>query len=415
MAEEWPEVARVFNVGVSGGLPDEIGEEAVPAIQPLPRPQQPAKIVHFPLERRDVPHEAGRLRVIPEGRFFQLDSGQRLTAVDVAYETYGRLDPDGSNAIIVFHALTGSQHVAGRDGWWRGVVGPGRALDTRRYYVVCVNILGGCYGTTGPLSLNPATGRPFGSDFPPITLRDAVRLQRLLLDQLGVRHVVAAVGGSMGGMEALEWTVLYPAFTSAVVSIAAPARANALSIALNQIGRDAIREDPDFADGHYYPGLGPKRGLQLARELAMVSYRSPAELQKRFGQRLQGETSDRFRAPFEVGRYLRHQGQKLAERFDANSYLYLTEALDRFDLGAGRGGVARVLADLETPLLVVGIDSDWLYPADEQRDIVEKVRSGGGRAAYAELHSLFGHDGFLIEQGQVGYVIDRFLREVPVV
>lgn len=340
---------------------------------------------------------------------FLLERGNRLDSVTVAYETYGELNHAGDNAIIVLHALTGDSHVAShgpddrRAGWWEGMVGPGMALDTNRYFVVCANMLGGCRGTTGPATIDPETGRAYGRSFPSVTVGDMVRLQKLLLDHLGVRRLQLACGGSMGGMQALEWAVAYPDFVAATAIIAAPARSPAQSIAYNVVARRAIMLDPKWRGGEYATDDGPEEGLGIARMIGMITYQSEPSMERKFGRAAAAD--GRYR----IDHYLAYQGNKLARRFDPNSYLCLIEAIDGFDIGRGRGGVRRALAQIKSRVLLVGIDSDILYPAYLVRKAAREMGDLGVSATYVELSSPFGHDAFLIEVEKVQCVIATFL------
>ncbi len=335
------------------------------------------------------------VRFLDLDRPFALESGEALPGVRVAYRTWGTLAPGGDNAVLVCHALTGS---ADLDRWWGGTLGPGRAFDPSGDFVICTNVLGSCYGTTGPVSLRPDGVGPWGPDFPAVTVRDMVRLQAELLDRLGVRRVRLVTGGSLGGMQALEWTAMFPERVGAAAIIAAPARQSAWAIALSHAQRAAIEADPRFRDGRYPADDPPRDGLAVARSIAMCSYRSWESLESRFGRR---------EAPgggFEVESYLRHHGRKLADRFDANSYLTLTRAMDTHDVGRGRGGVEAALAAIAVPVLVVAIDSDQLFPAEEQWRLVE----GLPRGCLAWLASPHGHDAFLIETGEINRLIRGF-------
>jgi len=366
----------------------------------------------------------------------QTDSGL-LAPVDIAYECYGRRNEDGSNAILICHALTGSAHAGtfyddegaleGVEGWWDPMIGPGRALDTDRYFVVCSNFLGSCYGTTGPTSIDPKTGRPYGPRFPAITVRDIVRAQRLLLGALSITRLVTVTGGSLGGFQVLEWAAMYPEMVRSIVPIATSLSHSAWCIAFNQVAREAIRLDPAFRDGDYEPGAQPLGGLGVARQVAMISYRSGVSFQARFGRRLapgtartdplewRGEGNKAIPAgnDYEVSRYLRYQGHKLVERFDANTYITITEAMDRHDVGAGRGSAAQALAPFRGPVLCLGIDSDLLYPTYQQREIVELFRNNGNDARYVEIASPHGHDAFLIEWDPLSAIIGEFVAAVP--
>lgn len=334
----------------------------------------------------------------------RLERGGVLERVAVAFETYGTLAEDGDNAVLVCHALTGSAHAAGvgaREevpGWWDPLIGPGKAIDTNRYYVVCANVLGGCYGTTGPASLDPATGRPYGYKFPRYTMRDVVEVQRRLIDALGINSLRAVIGGSMGGMQALEWAATYPERVRAVVPIAIGARHSAWAIGLNEVARRAIMADPTWEDGEYPLERQPEAGLGLARAIAMLSYRSFDSLESKFGR-------ERIGAGFEIASYLNYQGVKLVERFDANTYLLLTLAMDEYDIAEGRGTPASVLRGISIPALVMGIDSDVLYPEREAKALADVMPN----ASYARIASPHGHDAFLIEFSQVSAHLRRFM------
>lgn len=359
-------------------------------------------------------------------RPFSLEGGGSLTDVTVAYETWGTLNSDASNAILVCHAWTGDSHVSGAaskghptSGWWEGVVGPGRAIDTDKYFVVCSNVLGGCQGTTGPASAHPVDGKPYGLRFPVITIRDMVRAQAHLADSLGIQRWHAVVGGSMGGMQALEWAIILPDRVGALVAIASCAEASAQQIAWSSIGRRALLHDPAFNHGNYYdagPDGGPWVGLSTARMVAQVTFRTDSRFSEKFGRRLKKENFnaegiDLF-SEFEVEGYLDHHGDKLVRRFDANSYLYIGKAMDLHDVGRGRGGVVAGLARIKAPTLTMSIDSDILYPAYQQEIIQQHLRNNDPRNRHVTIHSIEGHDGFLIETVAVGAGIREFLQSV---
>lgn len=341
---------------------------------------------------------------------FRLTTGGQLSEVTVAYETYGTLSPEKNNVILVVHALTGDSHPAAHneqdeEGWWDLLVGPGRPLDSERFFIICSNVLGGCQGTTGPASPDPATGQPYGMQFPAITVRDMVNVQKALLEQLGINHLALVIGGSMGGMQALEWAVSYPGFADAVVAIAAPGYASPQSIAYNRVGRQAVMLDPDWQQGNYYGGPGPARGLSIARAVGMITYQSEQSMTNKFARKMRD-------GQFEVENYLDHQGQRLAERFDANSYLYLLRALDLYDLGHGYASYKAALARIEARVLVVGVTSDILYPAQQQIELVQTLKSLGVRAEYAEVDSPHGHDGFLIDFDLLRPILTDFIATV---
>lgn len=351
-----------------------------------------------------------------------LESGQTLTDVTLCYEVFGRLNPEGDNAILVCHALTGDSHVAGRyrpddpkPGWWDDAVGPGKALDTDRYCVICSNVLGGCQGSTGPSSVNPETGRPYGLDFPIVTVRDMVRAQARLLDLLGVRRLLAVVGGSLGAMQALEWAATYPDRMRGIIPIGGAGRFHPQGIAFNEVQRQAILNDPDFRGGQYYGTPGPVRGLATARMLGMITYRSDESMWAQFGRDMRSGADplqQGFAVAYQVESYLHHQGQKLVERFDANSYLYLTRAMDLMDLGRGRGSYEEAHRRIRARVLAVGIRSDLLFPTYLQRETVALVQAAGGRAEYLEMDSPWGHDAFLVDFHLIEEPIGRFLREL---
>jgi homoserine O-acetyltransferase/O-succinyltransferase len=351
----------------------------------------------------------------PDG--FRLESGRILRPVTVAYETYGSLDADGANAVLVAHALTGSARAAGgpedgEPGWWDDMVGPGKTFDTRRYFVICANVIGGCYGSTGPASLNPDSGRPYAMDFPVVTIRDMVRVQKKLLEYLGVKRLAVVAGGSMGGMQALEWAVTYPEFIDSVISVAASERLTPLAIAYNQAGRRAIMDDSQWRRGDYYDRTFPAKGLALARMIGTITYKSNETFEERFGRKLSGEKADcyNFFQDFAVESYLSYQGAKLVKRFDANAYLYLTKAMDLHDLSHGYPTTATAMRRIKARVLLVGISSDLLFPPQELRGLSVELRRHGVDCAYSEIQSPFGHDAFLIEFEQVSRIIDGFLH-----
>jgi homoserine O-acetyltransferase len=341
---------------------------------------------------------------------FVLESGQSLAPVSVAYETHGKLNGEGTNAILVCHALTGDAHAAGIDakgriGWWDGVIGRGKAFDTDKYFVVCSNFLGSCYGTTGPTSPNPATGLPYGRSFPTFAVRDMVRLQHHVLKHLGINRLVTVSGGSLGGMQVLEWALMYPDFVETIVPIATAAKHSAWCIGLNEVARLAIENDQA---GSHVNGHGEsERGLALARMIAIISYRSRASFEQRFSrnQTTGGATHDPL---FDVESYLHYQGEKLVRRFDAATYVAITKAMDRHDITRGRLGLQETLGTIKARGLCIGIDSDVLYPVVEQAELAAHIPS----AKYAEVRSIHGHDAFLIEFDQLNRLIKDFLKEV---
>ena len=346
-----------------------------------------------------------------------LASGQRLERVEVAYETYGTLNPDTSNAVLVCHALTGDQHVAsvhprtGKTGWWSRMVGVGKPIDPARHFIVCANVLGGCSGSTGPGSIDPATGAAYAMSFPVITIADMVAAQVALLDHLGVHQLAAAVGGSMGGMQVLELAARYPERVRSAVVIASAARHSAQNIAFHEVGRQAIMADPEWKRGAYT--AAPAAGLAVARMAAHITYLSEAGLTEKFGRRLQDREAlgFGFDADFQVESYLRHQGLSFVERFDANSYLYITRAMDYFDLATPHDGrLAEAFRGTRTRFAVVSFTSDWLYPTVESRRIVSALNAAGAEVSFVELESPHGHDSFLVDAPELNRVVDGFLR-----
>jgi homoserine O-acetyltransferase len=357
---------------------------------------------------------------------FAVESGAVLRDVTVAYETWGSLNSDGSNAVLICHAWTGDSHAAGRagpghptPGWWDDCIGPGKHIDTNRWFVVCPNVLGGCQGSTGPASPHPADGKPYGSRFPVLTIRDMVRHQSRLMRHLGIERWAAVIGGSMGGMQVLEWAITYPEKVRSIVPIASTMQASAQQIAWGAIGRRAIRLDPRWRGGDYYdaePGDGPWEGLGVARQLAQVTFRSDNAFTERFGRELADQESvgDTFGLwqEFEVERYLAYHGDKLVRRFDANSYLIVGKAMDLHDIARGRGSVERAMARIRVPNLTIGVNSDILYPPYQQRQMSRLLSRTGVPSSYIEIDSPHGHDAFLIHFDQVGEPIAKFLAAI---
>ena len=368
---------------------------------------------------------AGNRQFLALDRKLALDGGGVLDAVEIAYETWGTLNDDASNAVLLCHAWTGDSHAAGRagpghptPGWWESIVGPRAAIDTDRWFVVCSNVLGGCQGTTGPSSLDPQTGVAYGSKFPVVTIRDMVRAQARLADHLGIRRWHSVIGGSMGGMQVLEWAVTYPDRVRSIVPIASCLQASAQQIAWESIGRRAILHDPNFRGGDYYDapaGQGPHRGLSTARMVAQVTFRSDNVFNQKFGRDVVG-SDQHSNAPaeqqFEVERYLEYHGDKLTRRFDANSYLLIGRAMDLHDIARGRGGLDSAVKRITAPTLSIGIASDMLYPSYQQIQIRDALVTRGVRADYVEIDSPHGHDSFLIDLDQVAPPITRFLESV---
>ena len=348
-----------------------------------------------------------------------LSSGKTLERVDVAYETFGTLDADGENAILICHALSGDAHAAAgpgvdgeeRVGWWDGMVGPGQPIDTERYFVICSNVLGGCSGTTGPGSIDPETGTPYGLRFPLVTVEDMVDVQAALLDELGIERLLAVVGGSLGGMQALTWARRYPKRVVGLLAGATTSRLTAQAIAFNEVGRTAILGDPSFHGGDYYDRGQPHHGLAVARMIGHITYLSDESMHEKFGRRLRGRENHAFEfvTEFEVESYLAYQGRKFVERFDANTYLYMTKAMDYFDLAAGTPSLNAALEGVGARALIWSFTSDWLFPTYHAMEIVDALASNGAEVSFAELRSPYGHDSFLLENEAQGLFVTPFL------
>ena len=352
------------------------------------------------------------------GQELALEGGGTLAPFTLAFETYGTLSPARDNAILVTHALSGDAHVAGRHsandrrpGWWDMMIGPGKALDTGRYFVICSNVIGGCSGSTGPASENPATGRPYGTDFPVVTIADMVNAQIRLLDHFGIDKLLAAVGGSMGGMQVLELTVSHPHRVHLAVPMATAARQPVQAIAFNEVGRQAIMADPDWRNGHYYGKKTPAKGLAVARMVGHITYLSDEAMQEKFGRRLRDihDYSFTFSADFEVESYLRYQGLSFTSRFDANTYLYITRALDYFDLTRRAGTLVDAFRDVRSRFLVLAFSSDWLHPPYQLKEIVSALRATHKHVSYYEVESHYGHDAFLLEREKMEGIVAAFL------
>ncbi len=350
-----------------------------------------------------------------------LDNGGKLGPIALAYETYGKLNRDKSNAVLILHALSGDSHAAGRyeegepkAGWWDNTIGPGKAFDTDRYFVICSNVIGGCQGSTGPSSINPATGKEYGLSFPLITVGDMVRAQVHLVDHLGIPKLLAVAGGSMGGMQALQWAVAYPDRVAASIPIATTAKHSPQQIAFNQVGRAAIMADPNFQGGDYYGKAVPKDGLALARMVGHITYLSDDSMQEKFGRKLRGKKAYgyNFSVDFEVESYLKYKGDSFVNRFDANSYLYITKAIDYFDLTLQPGTLVKAFENVTAKFLVVSYKSDWLYPPYQSREIVRALMVRGVDVTYCEIDSRYGHDAFLLDEGEMSKIIRNFLVNV---
>jgi homoserine O-acetyltransferase len=351
---------------------------------------------------------------------FVLESGATLGPVTLAYETYGRLNADRSNAILILHALSGSAHAAGvhspddsHPGWWDDCIGPGKAFDTDRFFVICSNVLGSCYGSSGPASIDPATGRPYGLNFPVITVGDMVRAQLRLIDHLGIGTLLAVAGGSMGGMQALEWAAHHPERLRAAIPLATTARHSPMLIAFSEVGRQAIYADPAWNNGDYYDnGKRPDAGLAVARMVGHITYLSDASMQQKFGRRLQTreQYGYEFQTEFEVESYLKYNGNNFTRRFDANSYLYVTKAMDYFDLSAPTGSLAAAFAAaVDVKYLVVSFTSDWLYPSYHSKELVRALTAVGADVTYLDIESTWGHDAFLLEVETMTRLLTSFL------
>jgi homoserine O-acetyltransferase len=338
-----------------------------------------------------------------------LDCGTTLAPVDVAYETYGELNAARTNAILVLHAFSGDAHAAGTDpdggnaGWWDNMIGAGKAFDTNKYFVICSNVLSGCRGTSGPGSINPATGCPYAMSFPPVTLADMVRLQRMLIEHLGIERLLSVSGGSMGAMQALQWAVAYPDAIASAIPIAGTARHSAQQIAFNEVGRQAIMADPDWNEGNYYGRKLPARGLSVARMVGHITYMSDASMREKFGRRLRDQNQ------FEVESYLRYRGSQFVDRFDANSYLYITKAMDYFDLTHGQHSLSAAFENVKARFLVISFTSDWLYPSYQSLEVVRALRGRNCDVAYCELPSSYGHDAFLVNVTEQSELVRGFL------
>jgi homoserine O-acetyltransferase len=347
---------------------------------------------------------------------FTFECGQSIPGFTLRYETYGRLNERRDNAIFVCHALSGDHHAAGihslrdrKTGWWNNIIGPGKALDTTKYFVICSNCLGGCQGSTGPMSVDPTTGRAYGMTFPALTIRDMVRADKRLLDHLGVTRLHAAIGGSMGGMRVLQFGIEYPEFIERMLPMATTARENAQAIAFNAVGREAIIQDPEWHGGDYASGGGPRVGLAIARMMAHITYVSDQSMDRKFGRRKRDAADSGPAGQFEVESYLQHQGQSFINRFDANTYLYITRALDHFDLAGTYGSLEKAFEPVKARTLCVAFTSDWLFPSDQNRAFVLALLRSGKSASYAELKTDLGHDSFLLESPALYDLVRSFL------
>ena len=358
------------------------------------------------------------IRVVEARQPLELECGKTLAPIDVAYETYGELNEAGDNAVLICHALSGDAHVAGinnpddrKPGWWDVMVGPGKGIDTNKYFVICSNFLGGCGGTTGPSSINPSTGKPYGLDFPIITIADMVKVQRVLLDKLGIKELLAVIGGSIGGMQVLQWAIEYPDFVKAAIPAATTTHLGAQSIAFDAVGRNAILADPNFEGGQYTDEKGPDRGLAIARMIGHITYLSEQGMREKFGRKLRNADSYRydFNSEFAVETYLDYQGQSFVERFDSNSYLYITRAADYFDLEKDYGSLKNAFSNTKCRFLVISFASDWLFTPAQSRSIVNALVANDKDVSYCDIASPYGHDAFLLEPEILGSFISGFL------
>lgn len=349
---------------------------------------------------------------------FDFENGQRLPAFRLRYETYGHLNAEKTNAILICHALSGDHHAAGiyglkdsKPGWWNHIIGPGKPIDTTRFFVICSNCLGGCQGSTGPTSLNPQTGKPFNLTFPLPTIRDIVRAQKRLIEALGLEQLYAVIGGSMGGMQALQWAIDYPDCVKRLIALATTAQSSAQAIAFNEVGRCAIMQDVDWQGGHYAPGKGPYVGLAVARMMAHITYLSDKGMKHKFGRdrTMRSNSSGLFDVEFEVESYLRYQGRQFVNRFDANTYLYFTKALDRFDLYGESGRLEDAVCNIKGRSLVIGFTSDWLYPPEQNQALVHAMLRCGKDASYVQVTIELGHDSFLVHSPDLYVVVRAFL------
>ncbi len=358
------------------------------------------------------------IRVVEQDKPLELESGKRLGPIDVAYETYGELNDTGDNAVLICHALSGNAHVAGvnspddrKPGWWDVMVGPGKGIDTNKYFVICSNFLGGCSRTTGPSSTNPKTSKAYGLDFPIITIADMVKVQKLLLDKLGIKKLLSVIGGSIGGMQVLQWAIAYPDFVQSAIAIATTTHLGAQSIAFDTVGRNAILADANFSDGQYHGEKGPDKGLAIARMIGHITYLSEQGMRAKFGRKLRNadKYSYDFNSEFAVETYLDYQGQSFVERFDANSYLYITKAADYFDLHKDYGSLEKAFAKTKSRFLVISFASDWLFTPEQSRDIVNALVASGKDVSYCDIASPYGHDAFLLEPETLGSFVGGFL------
>ena len=376
----------------------------------------------------EVPKQTSSVGIV-ETQYFEfayspdeliLENGDKLGPITIAYETYGKLNPQRTNAILLLHALSGDAHAAGfhkgdeKPGWWDEMIGPGKGFDTDMYFVICSNVLGGCKGTTGPSSINPKTGKHYGFDFPVISISDMVKVQKHLIDHLKIDQLLSVAGGSMGGMQALEWIAAYPDKLKSAMIIASATRHSPQQIAFNEVGRQAIMADPHWKGGHYYGGHLPAKGLSVARMIGHITYMSETSMAEKFGRRHgQNGKPHKFSDGFEVEEYLHNRGDNFIKRFDPNTYLYITKAIDTFDVSRGKP-LYDVFKGIKTKVLVIAFKSDWLYPASQSREIVRACKVAGIDTTYCEVDSTYGHDAFLLEVEEETHLVKHFLRKASV-
>lgn len=346
-----------------------------------------------------------------------LECGKKLGPITLAYETYGRLTPEKDNAVLVLTALSGDAHAAGfhegddKPGWWDVMIGPGKGIDTDKYFVICSNVIAGCMGSTGPSSINPATKKPYGLSFPIVTIRDMVEAERLLVDHLGIGVLHAVIGGSMGGMQVLQWAVSYPDRVRLAIPVATTGRLSAQAIAFDEVGRQSIMADPDWNGGDYFGTEGPRRGLAIARMVGHITYLSEQSMHQKFGRRLQDreEYGYEFVPDFEVESYLRYKGDAFVKRFDANSYLYISKAMDYFDISRPTGSLRAAFVGVKSKFLVISFSSDWLFPSTQSRELAQALRLNDAEVVYTEIKTDYGHDAFLLESGELSAIIGNYL------
>ena len=347
----------------------------------------------------------------------KFESGEELEKVTITYETWGKLNQNRDNVVLIAHALTGTSHAASADdcqekGWWESLIGPGKSIDTNKYFAICPNVIGGCSGSSGPSSTNQATGQPYGVDFPTLTIKDMVRSEKKLIDHLQISKLLTITGASMGGMQAMEWAALYPEMVKSIIPISAPGRAYPQSIAYRKAQRKAIMNDPDWNGGNYYGKSIPEKGIELARLIGFITYRSEKEFAERFGRDHRDSSLFNLTARFEVESYLEHHGKKLAQWFDANTYLYLSKSMDLHDLGREYNSYEEGIQQIHAHTLCIGVESDILFPNYQQKEFINILSQTNPNATYKEIKSLYGHDAFLIEEEQINVIITDFLTKI---